>query len=126
MEESSTAADKFSEYGTQIKSVRWAVKYLAELQINMDVLTKARNRHMQINLFESLFKLSQLTHQFEIRFNQELSKIPSEDPHKLQVLKYDFQSKIKRRLVKSLETYSSFVGVTNQTNQIIDYVFNNL
>jgi len=126
MEESSMAADKFREYGTQIKSVRWAVKYLAELQINMDVLTKARNRQMQINLFECLFKLSQLTHQFEIRFNQELSKITSEDQFDLQLLKYDFQSKIKRRLAKALETYSSFVGITNQTNQIIDSVFNNL
>ncbi len=126
MEESSMAADKFREYGTQIKSVRWAVKYLAELQINMDVLTKARNRQIEINLFESLFKLSQLTHQFEIRFNQELSKITSKDPLELQVLKYDFQSKIKRRLAKALETYSSFVGITNQTNQIIDSVFNNL
>jgi len=73
-----------------------------------------------------LFKLSQLTHQFEIRYNQELSKIPSEDPFELQVLKYDFQSKTKRRLAKALETYSSFVGITNQTNQIIDSVFNNL
>jgi len=96
---------------------------LAELQINMDVLTKARNRQMQINIFESLFKLSQLTHQFEIRYNQELSNIKSENLHELQVLKYDFQSKIKRRLAKALETYSSFVVGTTHTKQIIESIF---